>query len=439
MKEDKVMENKLTKFLGKHSMRPIAYYPVYASITGGRDCGIVLAQLIYWHYASNEQEFYKTDTKLAEEVNMPLRTLKRIKQKLIEKGFISISIKGTPRKTYYKVNIEKIMEAISEVVNSASKVPDWHEPEVSDWHAGSVWHHSKVPSWHETEVSDWHEPSANEAQTDGETTDWNRVKDSTNGANEARYRRIIHNTTKQDTNSENKEENKDNINNCLLNSKHVDKGTLSTCAVADGCNSSNSPSSREELVERKQPETKVQQSEEVQTQNEEEMKNTAPASSSEAPSEEQDKPSDKKEKIPPCPHQKIIDLYHEILPELPKVKAWNETRRRYLQARWREAKERQNLDWWRRFFKYIRESDFLMGRTIPSNGRPPFRATLEWILRPNNFAKIIEGFYHRKSVPISPVTAHNLMALKFFKERYLGKKDTTYENLFEEGDHASNW
>ena len=99
--------------------------------------------------------------------------------------------------------------------------------------------------------------------------------------------------------------------------------------------------------------------------------------------------NEEKNKDKDCPHQEIINLYHEILPELPQVKVWNETRQRLLRARWREDPERQNLDWWRQFFEYVRESDFLMGRVVGKDGSF-FQADLEWLIRPNNFVKVIE-------------------------------------------------
>lgn len=96
-------------------------------------------------------------------------------------------------------------------------------------------------------------------------------------------------------------------------------------------------------------------------------------------------------KLPPCPHEKIISLYHELLPELPRVREWNKTRRGYLQARW---KEHPDITYWAGLFKYVAKSDFLTGRVNGRDGKPPFLATLEWITRPNNFAKIVEGNYH---------------------------------------------
>lgn len=96
----------------------------------------------------------------------------------------------------------------------------------------------------------------------------------------------------------------------------------------------------------------------------------------------------------PCPHNEIIALYHEVLFMLPKVIIWNKTRRSYLQQRWRENANHQNIEHWRKFFEHVRESPFLTGQTEGRDGKPSFTADLEWLIKPNNFAKVIEGKYH---------------------------------------------
>ncbi len=94
-----------------------------------------------------------------------------------------------------------------------------------------------------------------------------------------------------------------------------------------------------------------------------------------------------------CPHQEIINLYHQSLPTGRQVRIWNDTRKAKLRARWTEDAKRQNLDWWAKFFNYIAESDFLTGK-ISTAGRKPFEIDLEWIVTPANFVKIVEGKYH---------------------------------------------
>jgi hypothetical protein len=95
-----------------------------------------------------------------------------------------------------------------------------------------------------------------------------------------------------------------------------------------------------------------------------------------------------------CPHEDILALYHEVLPMCPQMRIWHKTRRSYLQGRWRQDEKHQNLMWWRDFFGYVKKSDFLIGKTSGRDGKPPFIADLEWLIRPVNFTKVIEGKYH---------------------------------------------
>jgi hypothetical protein len=105
-------------------------------------------------------------------------------------------------------------------------------------------------------------------------------------------------------------------------------------------------------------------------------------------------------KIPPCPHSEIINIYHEVLPELPKVVSWNKTREGYLKQRWRqmfvefECKDTEDgLDWFRNdFFKFVKGSKFLTGKVVTKD-RKTFLADLEWMIKPANFTKIIERKY----------------------------------------------
>jgi len=96
-----------------------------------------------------------------------------------------------------------------------------------------------------------------------------------------------------------------------------------------------------------------------------------------------------------CPYNQILDLYHEILAELPRVRNFTERRRAMLTARWNEKAKSQRglysntLEFWEAFFKYISESDWLMGR------KGDWKANFEWIITKQNFNKIIEGNYHR--------------------------------------------
>ena len=91
---------------------------------------------------------------------------------------------------------------------------------------------------------------------------------------------------------------------------------------------------------------------------------------------------------PSCPHQEIVDSYHENLPMLPKVKIWSNPRQSLLRSRWSENEKHQNIEFWNKLFRYVATSDFLIGNA------GDFKATLEWIIKSSNFIKIIEGNYH---------------------------------------------
>jgi uncharacterized protein YdaU (DUF1376 family) len=97
-----------------------------------------------------------------------------------------------------------------------------------------------------------------------------------------------------------------------------------------------------------------------------------------------------------CPHAEIVALYHEMLPANPRVKVWSEDRKANLRSRWREDPKRQSLDYWRRFFASVGESEFLTGR-VCKPGERPFLAGLDWLVLPKNFIKVIEGRYHDRA------------------------------------------
>jgi len=98
-------------------------------------------------------------------------------------------------------------------------------------------------------------------------------------------------------------------------------------------------------------------------------------------------------KIDKCPQNDILKLWGQILPDLPQPRIWKGNRTVLLRARWNEDKERQNLEWWGKFFKYLRSSDFFMGK-ISQPGRRPFIGRLDWLLKSDNFIKTYEGKYH---------------------------------------------
>ena len=107
---------------------------------------------------------------------------------------------------------------------------------------------------------------------------------------------------------------------------------------------------------------------------------------------------------PDCPHQRVLALWAEVMPELPQHDPgeWRNARSDNLKLRWRERAVRHRwasaddgLLFLRRLFGYIRGSTFLMGQSRPTANRErPFVIDLEWLVRAGNWSKVIEGKYH---------------------------------------------
>lgn len=115
---------------------------------------------------------------------------------------------------------------------------------------------------------------------------------------------------------------------------------------------------------------------------------------------------DKSDAVPHCPHTELIDLYAEQLPTLPQPKheLWTGARATALKARWRwvlTAKKRDGtryatsreeaLGWFKRFFAFVAESDFLTGRDGKWTA-----CDLGWLCNETNFAKVVQGNYTNK-------------------------------------------
>lgn len=110
---------------------------------------------------------------------------------------------------------------------------------------------------------------------------------------------------------------------------------------------------------------------------------------------------------PECPHLEVLKAWSESLPALPahEPALWKGTRQAHLRARWRETAalkgwktQDEGIRYFRKLFEYIGSSRFLTGKVNGKGDRPAFQAELEWVVKPGNWAKIIEGKYHAESV-----------------------------------------
>lgn len=94
------------------SGRPIAYYRTYAVITGSVTAGVMLSQIMYWWSAMKENEFYKANEEFADELGLGSKEFKTAKATIKRLGFVEMTLKGTPPRTYYSPQIETIAKAL---------------------------------------------------------------------------------------------------------------------------------------------------------------------------------------------------------------------------------------------------------------------------------------------------------------------------------------
>lgn len=124
-----------------------------------------------------------------------------------------------------------------------------------------------------------------------------------------------------------------------------------------------------------------------------------------------------KKKAPDLPYEAILDLYRETLPGLTQPRGLNDARKRAIRARWEEhrraamsasAQPDQTPDaaclaFFRNYFGIVVRSPFLMGE------KTDWRADFDWLMKPKNFIKVLEGNYLGSPVKkiVPAISVHN--------------------------------
>lgn len=83
----------------------------------------------------------------------------------------------------------------------------------------------------------------------------------------------------------------------------------------------------------------------------------------------------------------IVDFYHKHCPNLSRVQSINDTRKGYMNARFAEY----GIEKIEEVFRIAGGSNFLNG-----NNEKRWKADFEWLIRPENFLKTLEGKYNNK-------------------------------------------
>lgn len=109
------------------------------------------------------------------------------------------------------------------------------------------------------------------------------------------------------------------------------------------------------------------------------------------------------DRLPRCDTQTVVDLYHEILPELPSVRLMNDQRRKAVSSLWKFALTSKKSDgsprattgpeameWVRGYFTRARDNDFLMGRGHKAAGHEGWQCDFDFLLSEKGKKHVIE-------------------------------------------------
>ena len=93
----------------------------------------------------------------------------------------------------------------------------------------------------------------------------------------------------------------------------------------------------------------------------------------------------------PCQYEKIKSEYNRVLSERPQVEILSDARKTKLRSIWNMNKDFQTVQFWTDFFEYVKQSDFLMGRSNSDYKGCDF----DFLLQKSKFIKTYEGGYHQ--------------------------------------------
>lgn len=109
-------------------VRPVAFHPVLARISGSVHAGVMLSQAIYWTdvqertNAGAQGWFFKTQHEWNEETCLSRAEQETARRKLVARGFIEEQRKGLPARLYFRVNLHCIIEAVENMGTLGSRM-----------------------------------------------------------------------------------------------------------------------------------------------------------------------------------------------------------------------------------------------------------------------------------------------------------------------------
>lgn len=125
--------------------------------------------------------------------------------------------------------------------------------------------------------------------------------------------------------------------------------------------------------------------------------NHKPLTTNQEPEEIKSTCDQQAESRPRIPYDEIFKSFAEELPSLPQLRIIDQARRDAIKSRWNADARFQTAEFWRKYFRHVGESKFLMGEVDDEKGQWN-GCCFDWLLKPANFKKVIEGNYHARSV-----------------------------------------
>ena len=109
------------------------------------------------------------------------------------------------------------------------------------------------------------------------------------------------------------------------------------------------------------------------------------------------------DRLPRCETQSVVDLYHDTLPELPRVRLMTDGRRKAISAFWRfvmtskksdgtprATSAAEAMEWIGGYFTRARDNDFLMGRGSKAPGHEGWQCDFDFLLTDKGKRHVIE-------------------------------------------------
>lgn len=103
------------------SDRVIAYHVTFAKVGGGATAGLFLSQLFYWtgKGAKPDGWVWKSAREMEEETGLTKREQQTARKRLRSRGLIEEKLAGIPATVHYRVDIDKLIELVGQLVQNA--------------------------------------------------------------------------------------------------------------------------------------------------------------------------------------------------------------------------------------------------------------------------------------------------------------------------------